>query len=107
MQGALKPGKGNRTHPDNCVTCGVPLLTRKAYAPEPKGFKWHQGKGKCGTCYERERPGNNRPVARRAAPAAVQALREENTRAGAIRYILARRERLRRQARAALLRRAA
>lgn len=56
MQGPLKAGRGNRTHPDNCVGCGVPLLTRKRFARPPAGFEWHQGHGKCGRCYSQSRP---------------------------------------------------
>jgi hypothetical protein len=56
MIGALKSGRGNRKHSDNCVGCGVPLLTRKRFARPPEGYEWHQGHGKCGRCYSQSRP---------------------------------------------------
>jgi hypothetical protein len=56
MIGALKPNKPVRkTRPDNCVDCGVRLMTRRPYIKPPAGYEWHQGHGKCGTCYERVR----------------------------------------------------
>jgi hypothetical protein len=55
MIGPLKSGRGNRTHPDKCVGCGVPLLTRKRFAAPPEGYEWHQGHGKCGKCYSQAR----------------------------------------------------
>jgi hypothetical protein len=56
MIGALKPNKPVRqTRPDNCVDCGVRLMTRRPYIKPPEGYEWHQGHGRCGTCYERER----------------------------------------------------
>jgi hypothetical protein len=51
MNGALKDGKRNRNRPDNCVSCGVPMLTRKPYAMPPEGYEWHEGKGNCRKCY--------------------------------------------------------
>jgi hypothetical protein len=55
MIGALKDGRGNKTRPDNCVGCGIPLLTRKRFAKPPAGYDWHQGHGKCGKCYSQSR----------------------------------------------------
>ncbi|MGN6721536.1 MAG: hypothetical protein ACTHJM_02865 [Marmoricola sp.] len=56
MQGPLKAHKPvRRTRPDNCVDCGVRLMTRRPYIKPPEGYEWHQGHGMCGTCYERAR----------------------------------------------------
>lgn len=47
-------GSRNRTRPDACVECGIPLKNPR-YGPPPEGFRKHAGKGLCVRCYKPSR----------------------------------------------------
>jgi hypothetical protein len=109
MNGSLKEARHKTVRPDNCLNCHIPLSVPKRFGPVPEGTRRHAARGLCNRCYDHDFKASRKPEKPAPTPHAKSLTPEQLAyyRAGLTHYFQRRRQRIQRQARLALIQKAA